>query len=141
MSAASTFPDRRCDTTGDATEENKHATRQFPVGGLLEHRRTPRYTLIVDVEITDMVSGGQMKGRTISLSVAGCGVESLKLLPQGTTVRLRFSYQGEVVRATAKVIYSTPGLGMGMAFTSIEYEAERIIKSWIATHLRVRVPE
>lgn len=125
----------------NAAKENKDAARQFPGGGLLEHRRTPRYSLIVAVEITDMGSGEQIKGRTITLSVAGCGVESAELLPQGATVRIQLSYQGEVVRATAKVIYSTPGLGTGMAFTSIEYEGEQIVKSWIATHLSVRVPE
>ena len=109
--------------------------------GLLEHRRTPRYSLIVDVEITDLGSGDRIKGRTMTLSVAGCGVESEELLPQGSTVRIQLSQQSEVVRANARVIYSTPGLGMGMAFTSIEFDAERILKSWIAAHLSMPVAE
>lgn len=107
----------------------------------MEHRRTPRYSLIVDVEMTNLESGAQIKGRTATLSVAGCGVESPELFPQGATVGIQLSLQGKVVRATARVVYSTSELGMGMAFTSIEPEDEPILQGWIAEYLGIRIPE
>lgn len=105
----------------------------------MEYRRTPRYSLIVDVEMTYLGSGGQIKGRTTTLSVAGCGVESAELFPQGATVGIQLSHEGKIVRATARVIYSTSGLGMGMAFTSVEPEDEHILQRWISEYLSIPV--
>ena len=103
----------------------------------MEQRRTQRYSLVVDVEMTDVQSGSQINARTTTLSVAGCGVESSELFPQGSIVRIQLSHRGKMVRATARVVYSSPALGMGMAFTSIEQEDEPILEWWITEHLSV----
>ena len=121
--------------TEKAAAKKMKPTGQFTLKAPLEQRRTPRYSLSVEVKITDMGSSRQINGRTTTLSVAGCGVISAELIPQGAAVGLELTHQGKVVRATARVIYSTPDLGMGMAFTGIEPEAERILDAWIATHL------
>src|SRR5579871_473926 len=113
----------------------------FDLGIHWDHRRTPRYSLAVDVEMTDVQSGRQGKGRTTTLSVAGCGVESAELFPQGAALRILLSHYGKVVRATGRVVYSTQELGMGMAFTSVEAEDESILRWWIAGSLCVPVLE
>jgi hypothetical protein len=66
------------------------------------------------------------------LSTFGCGVDTLKLFPQGTSVRIELFHQGAKVRAFARIIYSSSDLGMGVAFTSVDREDERILESWIA---------
>jgi hypothetical protein len=95
-------------------------------------RGTPRYPLVVDIEITDLKLESRIRARTKMLSMFGCGVDGSKLLPQGTTVRIKLSHQGAEVRALARVIYSSSDLGMGVAFISVEREDERILEWWIA---------
>jgi PilZ domain-containing protein len=100
-------------------------------------RRTPRYSLVVDVEMIDDRLTTQFKGRTKTLSMFGCGVETSKQFPKGTSVRIKLSHQGEEVRALARVIYSSPYLGMGFAFTSLDQESEQILMWWIAEYVSI----
>jgi len=100
-------------------------------------RRTPRYSLAVEIEMTDIQSQTQIRARTKMLSVFGCGIDTVKLFPQGTNVRIKLSHQGKEVRALARVIYSSSDLGMGVAFTSVEREDERVLEWWIAECLSI----
>ena len=102
-------------------------------------RRTPRYSLIVDVEMTDALSEMQIRARTKMLSMCGCGVESSMLFPRATSVRIRFLHQDAEVRALGRVVYSSSDLGMGVAFTTVEREDERILECWIADYLNIPV--
>jgi PilZ domain len=102
-------------------------------------RRTPRYSLIVDIEITDIQLEIQITVRTKMLSMSGCGVETVTLLPKGAGVRVKLSHQGAEVNALARIVYSSLGLGMGVAFTSVEQEDERILECWIADFLSVPI--
>jgi PilZ domain len=104
-------------------------------------RRTLRYSFAVDVEMTDVVLEIHLTARTKMLSLFGCSVESSKLFPKGTTVRIKLSHRGMEVRALAKVVYSGSDLGMGVAFTSIEREDERILEGWIAELATIPIRE
>jgi hypothetical protein len=109
-------------------------------GGVVEYesvRRTPRYFLMLDIEITDVQSAAQIKARTKMLGLYGCGVESSTLFPHGTSLQVKLSHQGVDVKSFARVVYSTPALGMGLVFTSMEREDERILECWIAEYLSV----
>ena len=102
-------------------------------------RRTPRYSLIVDVEMTDALLEMQIRARTKMLSMCGCGVDSSMLFPRATSVRIRFFHQDAEVRALGRVVYSSSDLGMGVAFTTVEQEDERILECWIAEYLTIPV--
>jgi hypothetical protein len=95
-------------------------------------RRTPRYSLAVDIELIDIQSDTLIRARTKMLSLFGCGVDSVKLIPKGTSVRIKLTHQGTEVRALAKVVYSSLDLGMGIVFTNVEGEDERILEWWMA---------
>jgi PilZ domain len=95
-------------------------------------RRTPRYPLVVDIELTDVNSNIQIRAQTKVLSLCGCGVETAKLFPKGTSVRIKLSHQGTDVRALARVVYATQDLGMGIAFINVDREDEQILEWWIA---------
>lgn len=98
-----------------------------------EHPRlVPRYSFVVDTELTDVQSGIQIKARTKDLCLFGCGVDTLKPLPKGANVRIKLSHGGTEVEALAKVIYARSDLGIGVAFTSLEREVEQILEGWIA---------
>jgi len=104
-------------------------------------RRTTRYCLAVDIEMTDIKLEIQIRARTKMLSMFGCGVDTVKLFPQGTRVRIKLSHQGAEVRALARIIYSSSDLGMGVAFTSVEREDERILEWWIAEFASIPILE
>ena len=113
-----------------------HSERGFTVErGFV--RRTPRYSFVVDVEVTDIQSGVQIRGRTKQLSLLGCGLEALKLFPKGTNVKIKFSHQGADAKVLARVVYASAELGMGIAFTSVEREDERILEWWLTEYLSI----
>ena len=95
-------------------------------------RRRPRCSLAVEIEITDVESDVQIRGRTNTLSLFGCGVNAVNLFPRGTSVRIKLSHEGTEARALARVVYSRSDLGMGIVFTSVEREDELILEWWIA---------
>jgi hypothetical protein len=94
-------------------------------------RRTPRYPLFINIEVTDVRSNIQIKGQTKELSLFGCSLESFNHFAKGTNVAIMLSHRREDVKAFARVIYANADLGMGFAFTRIEREDERILKWWI----------
>lgn len=102
-------------------------------------RRVPRYSLAVEVQMTDTQSEMQISARTKMLSMSGCGVESSMLFSKETSVRIRLSHQDAEVRALGRVVYSSSDLGMGIAFTIVEREDQRILECWIAEYLTIPV--
>jgi hypothetical protein len=102
-------------------------------------RRTPRYSFIVDVELTDVMLQTQVKARTKTLSPIGCGVDTSKLFAKGTIVRIKLSHRGAEVSALGRVVYARSGLGMGVTFTNVDRENERILEWWIAEYLTVPI--
>jgi len=84
-------------------------------------RRAVRHPLVVDVEVTDQVSGIKIKDRTKDLSLYGCGVSTATPFPVGTKVMLKMACGGEKpVIAFGKVVYGRPDIGMGIVFTMLE---------------------
>ncbi len=46
-------------------------------------RLAPRYSFIVDIEVIDVLSEIQIRGRTNDLSLFGCGVNNIEALSEG----------------------------------------------------------
>lgn len=97
----------------------------------LHPRSSPRFFFIVDIELTDVQSQTQIQGRTKDLSQFGCGVDASQLFPKGATLTIKLSHRGAHIAAHARVVYASPELGMGLAFTRIDPQDERILSNWI----------
>jgi hypothetical protein len=95
-------------------------------------RRAPRYPLAVDVELTDLQSGIEIKERTRDLSLSGCGVNTATPFSAGTKVVLKVAYRGKQIVAFGKVIYGRLDIGMGIAFTTIAPEDQKLLEDWFA---------
>jgi len=95
-------------------------------------RRTPRYSFVVDVEVADLQSEIQIRERTTTLSLFGCGINTSKPFPPGTRVRVKLSHRGAEMLALGRVAYARPGVGMGVVFTTVEPEEGRVLAEWIA---------
>ena len=104
-------------------------------------RRAPRYSLIVDIEMTDVKLETLIRARTKMLSKCGCGVDTVKLFPKGTSVRIKLTHHGEEVSGLGRVVYSSSDLGMGVAFTNVEREDERKLEWWIAEFVSIPIRE
>ncbi len=100
-------------------------------------RRTPRNSFVVDVEVTDVHSEILIKAKTKELSMFGCGVDTVKLFPKGSSVRIKLSYRGAEVKALARVVYASVELGMGLVFGTVEAEDEVTLQGWIAEFMGV----
>ena len=94
-------------------------------------RRVPRYPFVAEVTVTDVDRRVQMKARTTTVGLFGCGIDTSNPFAQGTSVRIRLSHRGAEVKAVGMVVYVRPNLDMGIAFTDMDEESERILGLWI----------
>ena len=94
-------------------------------------RLVPRYSFCTEINLTDVLSGIQIRGRTKDVCLFGCGVDTLQSFAKGTRVRIRLSYGLVCVDALGRVVHADNQSGMGIAITKIEREDERIFEDWI----------
>ncbi|MGH9727469.1 MAG: PilZ domain-containing protein [Candidatus Acidiferrales bacterium] len=106
-----------------------------------ERRKSIRYPFTATAYVTDMQSGAQTTSRSADLGRGGCFVDTISPFPVGTSVMLRLTAEQKSFEAPAKVVYAMIGMGMGLAFTSIEPEQLWMLESWLAKLSGQIVPE
>ena len=102
-------------------------------------RLVPRYSFVVEIEVTDLQSGSQNSERTKDLSLFGCGLNTLRSFPKGTRVRIKLPHERADVAALARGVYGRTELGMGVVLTSVEPEEEWILEGWIAELMSIPI--
>jgi PilZ domain len=90
---------------------------------MADRRDAPRYPLILIAEVTEIASGAKVTARTSDVSRTGCYIDTLNPAPKGTQIRLRLLRGQETFETEARVVYVSPGLGMGVRFH--EYAVEK----------------
>ena len=95
-------------------------------------RRAARHGLAVEVEVTNLESGIEIKERTKDLSLYGCGVSTATPLPAGTKVMVRVVHEGKQIIAFGKVIYGRQDIGVGIAFTTVAPEDQKLLEDLLA---------
>ena len=53
-------------------------------------------------------------------------------MSKGTRLRVKLHHGRAIVEVIARVVYASPETGMGLIFTSIEREGDRILEGWVA---------
>lgn len=100
---------------------------------MADRRDAPRYPLILVSEVIEINSGAKTSARTSDVSRTGCYIDTLNPSPKGERIRLRLIRGEETFETEARVVYVSPGLGMGIRFR--EYVTERqlaVLDSWLA---------
>jgi hypothetical protein len=97
----------------------------------VERRRAPRYQFTTTVELVDLKSRMRVQARTSDLSRGGCYVDTSSPLPVDSTVKIRLTKDDRSFAVEARVVYSLPGMGMGLAFTSADPEQVAVLQRWI----------
>jgi hypothetical protein len=97
-----------------------------------DKREVPRYTFIADVTVTDVGNDTRMSGRISEISRKGCYVDILNPLPVGTSLQLKITRDLGVFMTLGWIIYTQPGMGMGVAFTDMSADQLKILDAWLA---------
>jgi PilZ domain len=100
----------------------------------MENKRSdPRVPLIAAAEVTEVSSGTRLSARTSDLSRTGCYVDTLNPTPAKTIVRVRLSHAGEELDLPGRIVYTSPGLGMGVRFDDDLSAAQlAVLDRWVS---------
>ena len=96
-----------------------------------ERRRNLRFPFTATVEAVENKSGTKIIGRTSDLSLGGCYVDTLSPFPVGTEAKLRIQRENETFEAQVQVIFSSIGMGMGLAFVSAHPKRFKVFQKWL----------
>lgn len=97
-----------------------------------ERRSSPRYALIATVEIVDPVGNIRLSGRTSEVSIGGCYVDVLNILPVGTVIQIRIQRDKGTFESWGRIKYVHESIGMGVMFFDITPQQQKIIREWVA---------
>jgi hypothetical protein len=95
-------------------------------------RSVRRCPLVASAEVTELHSEALLSARTSEIGLGGCYVDALNSFPEGTLVGLRIIRDQGVFETKAKVVYSDPGFGMGLAFTEMTPDHRSVLEAWLA---------
>ena len=99
---------------------------------MADRRVAARYPLILMAEIQDLRGENKLNARTADISRTGCYVDTLNPLPAGSAIRLRLLREGEAFETNARVVYASPGLGMGIQFDAgISNDQMMTLNRWL----------
>ena len=99
------------------------AANTVEAGG--QRRQTPRYSCVASAVAVDVRSQTRITGRTSELGHCGCYVDTINPFIAGTQVWIQITKEDASTRTVAQfstravVLYATPGVGMGLLFTSM----------------------
>jgi len=86
----------------------------------VERRSAPRRAMVLAAEVVDIPHHLRFNARSADFSRTGCYIDMLNPISEGTEVRLRLTHHEENFMALARIVYLSPGLGMGLAFSNVE---------------------
>jgi len=92
-------------------------------------RSADRVPLTVSAELIEMQAGARITGRMADCSMLGCFVDTINSFPARTPVRMRLRKGDITLDADARVVFTQPRLGMGVAFTYVSSENRRLLES------------
>jgi PilZ domain len=98
----------------------------------VERRSAPRRAMVLAAEIVDIPRSARFDARSADFSRTGCYIDMLNPISEGTEVRLRLTHHEEIFMALARIVYVSPGLGMGLAFTDVEDQHLARLDRWLS---------
>jgi PilZ domain len=100
-------------------------------GGGKERRAEPRYPVAAMAEATDLRTNTRISGRISDIGNGGCYFEVMSPFAMGAELKVRITREGQSLTASAKVLYSTGGVGMGLIFTKVEPDQRPLLQRWV----------
>jgi hypothetical protein len=97
----------------------------------MEARGFPRYPFSTSAEAIDIQGNTRITGRTSDIARKGCYIDTISPFAPKSTVALRITRDNESFETNATVVYSQLGLGMGLLFTSSEFDQLQVLDTWL----------
>lgn len=96
----------------------------------IDKRKYQRVPLMTEVQSSK--SGAPLVLPMRDISIGGLFVQTKHNLPHGTVLQMRFYLDGKVlIEAEGKVVYTAPGLGLGIEFTELPPNQREAIEGFI----------
>ena len=109
----------------------KNGTKLRGQGGDKERRAEPRYSVAAMAEAIEIKSHTRVVGRISDIGAGGCYFEVMSPFAVGSELKLRITRNEQTLTASARVLYSTGGMGMGLLFTAIDPDQQHLLQRWV----------
>jgi len=96
-----------------------------------ERRNADRHTFTASAEVVELSSGARFSTRTTDLGPGGCFVDTMLPFPVGAKVRVSVRKGQSNLETGGMVVYSQMGLGMGIAFDTMEPRQREALDTWL----------
>jgi len=103
-----------------------------PISVPHDRRTAVRYPFTAAAEIYDARTKASVSGRCSDLGLGGCYIDTFSQFPAGSVVAVRMARDNHEFQAAAVVAYSHLQMGMGLTFTEIARDHQKLLRSWIA---------
>jgi hypothetical protein len=97
-----------------------------------KERAVKRCPFVASAVVLEIGTGTKLAARTSEIGLGGCYVDALNPFSVGTAVVLQINRDQGAFHAKAKVVYSDPSFGMGLAFDGLDAEQRAILENWVA---------
>ncbi len=97
----------------------------------IDRRTGDRHIFTAAAEIVELNSGARFSTRTTDLGPGGCFVDTLVPLPVGAKVHVGVRKGKTQLDTNGIVVYSQAGLGMGIAFDSLDDSQRAALEKWL----------
>jgi hypothetical protein len=115
-------------------DSGKETIEKAKVPEGIDRRTDPRYKFTGIAEVVAQ-SGVRLKGEIGDIGRRGCYVESGTPFPLQTIVKVRIAKGNESFEATARVVFSLAGKGMGLLFTAVDSSNQDVLSAWLLSSL------
>jgi hypothetical protein len=99
--------------------------------GEAERRNNDRHAFTASAEVVELGSGAKFSTRTTDLGPGGCFVDTMVPFPVGANVRVTVHKGKTQFETGGVVVYSQAGLGMGIAFETMEPQQRHALDTWL----------
>lgn len=105
---------------------------------MANRRASPRFSLILVATLIDIETNTKLAGRTSDVSRTGCYVDTLNPIRIKSEVRIILSRGDQSFETRGRVVYVSPGLGMGIQFHDpVDPDQLRILDHWLEKASRI----
>lgn len=102
-----------------------------------DRRAYPRVKCGNSVEVYRSQDSTPIRARVGDMSLGGCFIEMPNTLPKGTEIRVALWVKDTKLWARGKVVYSTPGYGIGVQFTEMSEQEKAQLKRFLDSQIRI----
>ena len=101
-----------------------------------ERRSFPRYPFIAHAEVRDAGESSRLSARVSDISLSGCYLDMMNPLPVNTRIRVIIHDNKNPFEAQARIVYSVPNLGAGVAFLDLEPSSKSSLEACIESAIQ-----